>query len=118
MRCGGPCECRQRAISRRLNMQIDHEYQIWNAVALHEERPALQMVQIEATGDGKGVAVAADGFIMAVVPVTLEPDDILGPVHYSAFKRAFRIKQSKRMMPTLILNTPGIVGFVDGSTCL
>jgi hypothetical protein len=50
-------------------------------------RDTLNYVQI-TEWQGKPVAVAADGFCLAVVPVVLDAGDVPGPVHWTIFDAA------------------------------
>jgi DNA polymerase III sliding clamp (beta) subunit (PCNA family) len=69
-------------------MRIDRDYRIWEATAKDDSRPMLQEVLIERTeermsaigGRYNGVAVACDGFVLAIVPVWLDNEDVPGPV--------------------------------------
>ena len=85
---------------------------IWVACGTDDTRPIQQFVNIEATGEPENregnlpaVAVALDGFVCAVVPCLLEPDDVPGLVHREALqwaRRCTRIRQSKHDDPRLM----------------
>lgn len=83
-------------------MLIDPKYQIWKVTAQDDVRPILCGVKIEATGEPDargnrtGRAIASDGFILAIVPVTLEETDTANLVHYRAFKWAMQMGRPKR----------------------
>lgn len=62
---------------------------IENAITVDESRPVLSDVWFDA---GKGRLVAADGFILAVVPVETEDSDMGGHIPLEAVKEARRNK--------------------------
>jgi hypothetical protein len=75
-------------------MNIEVEYQIEEACTKDDDRPALAHVWVERPAADKpteGLAVACDGFIMAVVPVTLEAEDVPGFVPTAALKQARKL---------------------------
>lgn len=54
-------------------MKIDRRFRIWEAAAPEDDgRPVLQCVSIERDSEYGTVAVAVDGWMVAVVPVELE----------------------------------------------
>jgi hypothetical protein len=94
-------------------MWLDHHYQIEQAVLNDPKynRPSLCHVNI-TTWEKEPVAVASDGFILAVVPVFLDEGDVLGLVQANAFKIA---RKSKIKPPRLFLREQH-VEFPDGTT--
>jgi polyhydroxyalkanoate synthesis regulator protein/polyhydroxyalkanoate synthesis regulator phasin len=74
---------------RSSTVKIDRKYKIWEATCRDDpSRPVLQHVLIERVDETHGLAIAADGFIMAVVPVELYPDDVVGLVPGHVLKDA------------------------------
>ena len=82
-------------------MRIDKRYKVWLAAATEKsDREVLQHVLIEktdgewSTPDGfkgpKGVAVAGNGFMLGVVPVELDEEDVPGLVQAHIFQQAHR----------------------------
>jgi hypothetical protein len=81
-------------------MNIRVECQVEEACKKDDLRPALAHVWVErpdAKKPTEGLAVACDGFILAVVPVSLEADDVVGFVPPAALKAAR--KQAARHSP-------------------
>lgn len=78
-------------------MFIDRKYDIAAATAEDATRPVLQQVLVERNPQQPdvGVAVAADGFMVAVVPVRLEEDDVVGLVPAVAFRDARGVRRAK-----------------------
>lgn len=97
-------------------MQIDKSYQIYRACAQDSRRPTLECVlvtrfdelleMIGAPDDTKvvfklnkpedinGVAVATDGFMLAIVPVQIDNEDVTGLIHKDTFKQALKGSKS------------------------
>ncbi|MHA2428650.1 MAG: hypothetical protein ACXADB_11565 [Candidatus Hermodarchaeia archaeon] len=86
-------------------MLMDSEYQIWEACTKDDMRPALTCVNfirkedvtecdIELVGADNGIAVATDGYMLVVVPVEFEDDDVPGLVPAEIVKQA--AKESKK----------------------
>lgn len=77
-------------------MMIEPRYQIWKIARRDkwsENRPILTHVLIERIGDSEnGLAIASDGFCMAIAPVTLAADDVPGVVRGDLFALAARAK--------------------------
>lgn len=83
-------------------MKINKEFKIWLAAndLKDESRPALNHILIERTGnegftqdgyDGpNGIAIAANGLMIAVVPVELENGDVPGLVRADVLQAAFK----------------------------
>lgn len=74
-------------------MKIAREHLGITAVALSDKdatsyRPALAHLLLRRTGETSGELVAADGFMLAVVPVSLDADDVPGLIHPEALKAA------------------------------
>ena len=70
-------------------MKIEREYKIWEATCKDDpSRPVLQNVLIERVDETHGLAIAADGVLMAVVPCELDPDDVVGLVPGHVLKDA------------------------------
>lgn len=73
-------------------MKIDRQYLPVVDIAYKskdiEDRPNLQHLMLERIEGDKGRLIAADGFMLAVVPVTLHEDDVPGPIHPEALKAA------------------------------
>lgn len=75
-------------------MKILNQFQIEQTAGIGSGREVLEHVLIERLGsedpwlsdDCNGVAVAADGFCMAVVPVLLDPEDTPGLLPATLFK--------------------------------
>jgi len=61
-------------------MYLDESYLIWKCANESGARPLLGHVLIKRTNVDSGMAVASDGFILAVVPVTLDESDRVGLV--------------------------------------
>ncbi len=83
-------------------MQFNRSHQIWKAAAPDETRPILNHVLIERTRNEVGIAVAANGFVLAVIPVVLDEDDVPGIVRADLFQRAAsmtEIVKGKRTRP-------------------
>jgi hypothetical protein len=104
-------------------MYIENKYKIWYSAALDDSRPAMQHVIVarpyeigrfvklhkasrarwETLFEGMtthflkdkdaAIAVATDGFILSVVPVSLHPGDQSGPVLAHIFKEAMGRKK-------------------------
>lgn len=66
-------------------MRMDARYQIEELCGPVGERAALEYVNV-TTYQGQTVAIAADGFGLAVVPVEMEDGDVPGLVHRSVFE--------------------------------
>jgi hypothetical protein len=74
-------------------MLIERGYEIEKAASGKDgSRPHLQHVMIERLDGKKGRAIACDGFIAAVVPVTLHDDDVPGLVDAALFAKARKAK--------------------------
>lgn len=73
-------------------MEIDGDYRIWEATPQRDDtRPVLNHVLIERVDDALGtcgLAIAADGYMLACIPVRLAPEDVPGLVHAEAFVQA------------------------------
>jgi hypothetical protein len=74
---------------RATDMHFDPSYRI-DLIAEDTSRAVLQHVLITTWHD-EPVAVAADGYTMAVVPVELDPSDVRGLLHVSVLSRAFEL---------------------------
>lgn len=83
-------------------MFIKREYEIWRAAAQDDARPALQHVLIVDSAQAdkwniglpageNGLAVATDGFMLAIAPVQLEDEDIPGLVDANLFQEAAKV---------------------------
>lgn len=83
-------------------MFIDFYAEIWRATAQDDARPSLAHVLIADSvyadkynlrlpADHNGVAVATDGFMLAIVPVILEDDDVPGLVDPELIKQAAKM---------------------------
>ncbi|KKM71475.1 hypothetical protein LCGC14_1430230 [marine sediment metagenome] len=79
-------------------ISISKDYKVWESAAKEDTRPILQGVYIDPTG----YAVAADSFMLAAVPVTVEegvlpeggvniPASFLKAAHKATFKRIDRV---------------------------
>lgn len=68
-------------------MRIDRKYRPELCSDHFGMRPELSYVNV-TTFNGIDVAIGADGFILAVVPVEMEPDDFPGLVPHSCFTYA------------------------------
>ena len=92
-------------------MKISREYKVWEASAKDDSRPILREVLIERTEERKsatggkfnGVAVGCDGFMMAIVPVWLDDDDVPGTVKASVIADAVKGWPVKGMDPEIQL---------------
>ena len=71
-------------------MILAKHYQIEAASSRDDLRPTLKTVNITTYQD-KPVAVAADGMIMAVVPIIMQDDDVPGLVPNSHFTAARKV---------------------------
>lgn len=79
-------------------MLMDNSYQIWEACSKDDMRPSLTCVNFVKAEDvgvtvshmHNGVAVATDGFVLAVVPVQLDEEDVPGMVLGETVKQAWR----------------------------
>lgn len=83
-------------------MYINFEYEIWRAVAPDDSRPVLRHVLIVDSEQAdhwniglepgyNGLAVATDGFMLAIVPVQLEDEDVPGLVDAELIKSAGKL---------------------------
>jgi len=61
------------------------------------DRPVLGDVYFEAGEDGEGLLVAADGFILAAIPVEQESEDVTGHIPLEAIKRGRKHYKSSRL---------------------
>lgn len=68
-------------------MWIEKQYRPELCSAQDDYRPALDYVNVTRF-NGMDVAIGADGYICAVVPVNMESDDEPGLIHSSIFKYA------------------------------
>lgn len=81
-------------------MQINRNYHIWEATTMKDgTRPALQHISIQRTDPVQhhinedpynGIALAANGYILAIVPVRLDPEDVTGLVNWNSFREAIK----------------------------
>lgn len=104
-------------------MLIKSEFRVFESVALDDSRPTLSCVNVtserlnpDSEGRCEGLAMATDGFILAVVPVLVDDLDDLGLVSAVAFKAAFAAARRMRVDPVVLkLDLPLYVGLADGS---
>jgi hypothetical protein len=86
----------------KVELKFSTLYRPWEAADLSGDRPVLSQV-LFCIRDGKALAVAADGYILAVVPVSAEPtvlEDTLIPGYWLAdIAKASR----KRKLPQVVL---------------
>ena len=57
-----------KTVSKKVSVSLAPEYKIWKAVATESSRPVLTGVYL----DPKGYMVAADGYLLAVVPCKIQ----------------------------------------------
>lgn len=103
-------------------MLIKSDYRVFESVAGDDSRLTLTCVNVTADREGPyvddhcdGLAMATDGFILAVVPVKVEYDDDIGLISASAFKAAFDASKRMRLDDVLLkLDLPDYVGLADG----
>lgn len=67
-------------------MKLDPRYKV-ETIAANSDRPTLQHVLFTNWQD-KPVAVATDGYVLAVVPVEMNDDDVPGLVDYEILRAA------------------------------
>lgn len=73
-------------------MKFDRAHRIWLAAEQHVDvRPVLVHISVERTKDDRGIAVAANGFLMAIIPVILDENDVPGIVRADLFRMAARM---------------------------
>ena len=105
-------------------MLIKSDYRVFESVAGDDSRLTLTCVNVvskdldELFIDGfkPGLAMATDGFILAVVPVQIADYDQVGLVGRDAFKAAFDAARRMRIDPVeMKLDLPDYVGLADGS---
>lgn len=89
-------------------MQIDKGFEIELAAAQDDTRPVLNHVQITRY-KGQPVAVAGDGFILAVVPIELDDEDVTGLVSVSAFRKARRAPKPNGKITMTLTSTEWVV---------
>lgn len=78
-------------------MLIDKTYHVWKCCDTGPYRPTLQYVKVERVGDGSdGIAVAADGFCLVVVPVVLDQNDAPGLVYWEHLADAKKHQTDKK----------------------
>ena len=75
-------------------MQIERKYQLWAATATDHDQPALNCINIIRLTETTGVAVAANGYCLASVPVQLDPEDVAGLISVEALKAAYKTRQA------------------------
>jgi hypothetical protein len=94
-------------------MRIEKKYRIERCSEQGEGyRPALSYVNV-TTFNGVDVAIAANGFIAAVVPVQMDDSDVAGLVHWSAFRYARKLPLSSSGSVHMTLG-PDTVEFSNG----
>lgn len=108
-------------------MFIDRAYRPWLACATDDDvRPSLHHVLIERLGDEEaarwgcnGVAVAANGYLLAVVPVELEPEEGTCLIHRRFWPSLMRSCLSLDGRVEIPLRTPKerFVSTPDGWAC-
>lgn len=82
-----------------------------------EYRPILTHVDIRRTDGALGLATAADGWMAAVVPISLDEDDVPGLVLASHFAEAAKLsKAMKERNDAVLFLGADTVRFADGST--
>jgi hypothetical protein len=95
-------------------MRIQLSYKIEKCCAPDDTRPVLAYVNI-TTFEGRPVAIAADGFMLAVVPVEMEDGDVPGLVYADLFAKAR--SATKRGLPSASMALgESEVRFADGWT--
>jgi hypothetical protein len=95
-------------------MKIRTEYQIFKSAAMKDDsRPVLQNIYVERLDGNKGVAVATDGCMMAVVPVELSDEDVPGLVPGTCVQDA--IKTWKKFGKVDIILKEGEVSYLGKS---
>lgn len=72
-------------------MRFDKRFQPWLAASPDDSRPIFRCLNIERTEGNHGVAVAADGFVLAVVPVTLDDGDVPGLIRVESMQHAAKL---------------------------
>lgn len=93
-------------------MRMDASYRIEN-LCDHDDggRSVLEYVNI-TTWQGNPVAVAADGYCLAIVPVEMEPNDLPGLVHWTVFEGA----RDERDRDIVLMLGADTIGMIDGWT--
>lgn len=76
-------------------------------------REVLKHVYVEQDGEGKPVAVATDGRMLACVPVELEPGDTAGLVTVEALTQARKLARSGEMAQ---VEANGCLKLANGAT--
>ena len=104
-------------------MIFNIDYRPWLAASNDATRPALEYVQI--TGDPNaepdqndmvaGIMAATNGFILAVVPVLLAPDDIAGLVHPGPLKQAAKLSKKLRLGEASVILAAKFITLQDRS---
>lgn len=97
-------------------MKFDSKYKIWLAASDDKDnRPMLRYVKVEETHREEslihGRIIAIDGFVVAVIPCLLDPDDVTGLVHSDHLKQA--AKNLKRWEDVTISLNEDTVGFKE-----
>jgi hypothetical protein len=96
-------------------MYIDRKYAIEEAALQGKNaecEPSGNVIIQRLSGD-QGVAIASDGYILAVVPVTLEDSDALGPFPAAYVKQARRHKNGRDDLRLILAEQT--VGFESGA---
>lgn len=96
-------------------MKFDRSIPVWRACDQEGSRPLLEHVLIERTSDTSGLLVASDGFMLAVAPCTLRPDETVGLVHRDVFPKAIKAAGRKETHPEIVFDAPARLVLADGT---
>jgi len=96
---------------------LDKSYELWKAVYKDDHNGTLQHVSVERLDETSGLAIAADGWMLAVVPVELDEDDVPGLVHWTilAGARKHQGAAGKRDPWLVLMLDDSTVSYPDGA---
>jgi hypothetical protein len=100
-------------------MEFERDAKVWLAAAQDNVRPQLRHVLVERLDDKNGLLVAADGYMVAVVPCWLEADEPDGLVLADLFEKAIKATPkalTKNGTMAAMLLEADAVRLLDGST--